>query len=132
MGFQEPEVVHYEQLTAGYTYFVMYGRCTATDGSSGICVPYVDPETYPPQTTGICFAAGTQPLGADCAPNLQAEWGVPPGALCAPPGLCAPSEDGGVCTQACDPSGTFDAGCPASANCMQVPDYTDKYLGLCQ
>src|SRR3954467_10549032 len=28
MGFEEPEVVHYEQLTEGYTYFVMYGRCT--------------------------------------------------------------------------------------------------------
>src|SRR5476649_370705 len=27
MGFQEPEVVHYEQLTEGYTYFVMYWRC---------------------------------------------------------------------------------------------------------
>src|SRR5664279_5686921 len=27
MGFQEPEVVHYEPLTEGYTYFVMYGRC---------------------------------------------------------------------------------------------------------
>ncbi len=30
MGFDEPEVVHYEQLTEGYTYFVMYGRCTRT------------------------------------------------------------------------------------------------------
>jgi beta-lysine 5,6-aminomutase beta subunit len=30
MGFEEPEVVHYEQLTEGYTYFVMYGRCTKT------------------------------------------------------------------------------------------------------
>ena len=30
MGFQEPEVVHYQQLTDGYTYFVMYGRCTAS------------------------------------------------------------------------------------------------------
>ena len=30
MGFEEPEVVHYEQLTEGYTYFVMYGRCTQT------------------------------------------------------------------------------------------------------
>jgi beta-lysine 5,6-aminomutase beta subunit len=30
MGFEEPEVVHYEQLTEGYTYFVMYGRCTRT------------------------------------------------------------------------------------------------------
>ena len=27
MGFEHPEVVHYEQLTDGYTYFVMYGRC---------------------------------------------------------------------------------------------------------
>src|SRR5437762_1778430 len=26
MGFEEPEVVHYQQLTDGYTYFVMYGR----------------------------------------------------------------------------------------------------------
>jgi beta-lysine 5,6-aminomutase beta subunit len=30
MGFQEPEVVHYEEITEGYTYFVMYGRCLAT------------------------------------------------------------------------------------------------------
>src|SRR5258708_15343392 len=30
MGFDEPEVVHYEQLTAGYTYFVMYGTCAQT------------------------------------------------------------------------------------------------------
>jgi beta-lysine 5,6-aminomutase beta subunit len=30
MGFDEPEVVHYEQLTEGYTYFVMYGACSQT------------------------------------------------------------------------------------------------------
>jgi beta-lysine 5,6-aminomutase beta subunit len=30
MGFEEPEVVHYQGLTAGYTYFVMFGRCTQT------------------------------------------------------------------------------------------------------
>jgi beta-lysine 5,6-aminomutase beta subunit len=30
MGFEEPEVVHYEQLTEGYTYFVGYGRCSQT------------------------------------------------------------------------------------------------------
>ena len=30
IGFEDPEVVHYEQLTAGYTYFVMYARCTQT------------------------------------------------------------------------------------------------------
>jgi beta-lysine 5,6-aminomutase beta subunit len=30
MGFSAPEVVHYEQLTEGYTYFVMYGTCAQT------------------------------------------------------------------------------------------------------
>jgi beta-lysine 5,6-aminomutase beta subunit len=30
IGFEEPEVVHYEELTEGYTYFVMYGRCAVT------------------------------------------------------------------------------------------------------
>jgi len=30
MGFEQPEVVHYERLLDGYTYFVMYGRCAAT------------------------------------------------------------------------------------------------------
>jgi beta-lysine 5,6-aminomutase beta subunit len=30
IGFAEPEVVHYEQLTDGYTYFVMFGKCTQT------------------------------------------------------------------------------------------------------
>jgi beta-lysine 5,6-aminomutase beta subunit len=30
MGFDEPEVVHYQQITEGYTYFVMYGVCSQT------------------------------------------------------------------------------------------------------
>ena len=30
MGFEHPEVVHYQGLTEGYTYFVMYGECTQT------------------------------------------------------------------------------------------------------
>src|SRR5271167_578017 len=30
MGYDGPEVVHYEELTPGFTYFVLYGRCTAT------------------------------------------------------------------------------------------------------
>jgi beta-lysine 5,6-aminomutase beta subunit len=30
MGFGHPEVVHYQSLTDGYTYFVMFGECTAT------------------------------------------------------------------------------------------------------
>jgi beta-lysine 5,6-aminomutase beta subunit len=30
MGFEHPEVVHYQELTDGYTYFVMFGECSAT------------------------------------------------------------------------------------------------------
>jgi len=30
MGLEHSEVVHYQPLTAGYTYFVMYGECTHT------------------------------------------------------------------------------------------------------
>ncbi len=30
MGFEHPEVVHYQSLTDGYTYFVMFGECSAT------------------------------------------------------------------------------------------------------
>ncbi len=30
MGFDHPEVVHYQSLTEGYTYFVMFGECTST------------------------------------------------------------------------------------------------------
>jgi beta-lysine 5,6-aminomutase beta subunit len=30
MGLERPEVVHYQRLLDGYTYFVVYGRCTHT------------------------------------------------------------------------------------------------------
>jgi beta-lysine 5,6-aminomutase beta subunit len=30
MGLEHPEVVHYQGLTEGYTYFVMFGECNAT------------------------------------------------------------------------------------------------------
>lgn len=30
MGFESPEVVHYQELTQGYTYFVMFGNCQHT------------------------------------------------------------------------------------------------------
>ena len=30
MGLEHPEVVHYQRLTEGYTYFVMFGECSAT------------------------------------------------------------------------------------------------------
>ena len=37
MGFEEPEVVHYEELTEGYTYFVMYGALHARRSTSRRC-----------------------------------------------------------------------------------------------
>jgi beta-lysine 5,6-aminomutase beta subunit len=49
MGFDDPEVVHYEQLTEGYTYFVMYGACaqsvdfTALEGE-GFNIEYMSEE----------------------------------------------------------------------------------------
>ena len=30
MGLEHPEVVHYQRLTDGYSYFVMFGECTHT------------------------------------------------------------------------------------------------------
>ncbi len=30
MGFEQPEVVHYQRLTEGYTYFVMFASCQQT------------------------------------------------------------------------------------------------------
>ena len=30
LGFEHPEVVHYQELTEGYTYFVMFGECVHT------------------------------------------------------------------------------------------------------
>src|SRR6476469_2876956 len=57
MGFEEPEVVHYQQLTPGYTYFVMYGRCTTT----------VDYSSYHDQGFDIEF------LGEDAIDRLAAE-----------------------------------------------------------
>jgi beta-lysine 5,6-aminomutase beta subunit len=49
MGFRDPEVVHYEALTDGYTYFVMYGECvqrvdfTALQGE-GFDIEYMSEE----------------------------------------------------------------------------------------
>ena len=36
MGLEHPEVVHYQRLTEGYTYFVMFGECTHTVNYSSL------------------------------------------------------------------------------------------------
>lgn len=44
MGFDEPAVVYANDLGIGYTYFVMYGKCTHTVDYTSIVVPKVDVE----------------------------------------------------------------------------------------
>ena len=49
MGLENPEVVHYQELTAGYTYFMMFGECThavdyTTLSDEGFDVEYMTEE----------------------------------------------------------------------------------------
>ena len=44
MGFEHPEVVHYQSLTDGYTYFVMFGECTSTVDYASLSVEGFDIE----------------------------------------------------------------------------------------
>lgn len=44
MGFENPAVVYSKDLGVGYTYFVMYGKCTHTVDYTSIEVPKVDME----------------------------------------------------------------------------------------
>lgn len=42
MGFDNPQIVYYKELTPGYTYFVCYGSCTHTVDYTTISVPKVE------------------------------------------------------------------------------------------
>ena len=42
MGFENPQIVYYKELTPGYTYFVCYGNCTHTVDYTTITVPKVE------------------------------------------------------------------------------------------
>jgi beta-lysine 5,6-aminomutase beta subunit len=44
MGFDDPAVVFSKDLGVGYTYFVIYGKCTHTVDYTSIEVPKVDME----------------------------------------------------------------------------------------
>jgi beta-lysine 5,6-aminomutase beta subunit len=86
MGFEEPEVVHYEQLTEGYTYFVMYGRCaqtidfTALQGEGGD-VQYMSEDEIerfaaehvgrPIVVVGASTGSDTHSVGIDAMLNLK-------------------------------------------------------------
>jgi beta-lysine 5,6-aminomutase beta subunit len=86
MGFEEPEVVHYEQLTPGYTYFVMYGRCVVRiDFSSlheeGFDIEYMNEEQIeafaaehvgrPIVVVGASTGSDTHSVGIDAMLNLK-------------------------------------------------------------
>jgi beta-lysine 5,6-aminomutase beta subunit len=86
MGFAEPEVVHYEQLTAGYTYFVMYGRCTQTVDfaalqGEGFDVEYMSEDEIehfaqthlgrPIVVVGASTGSDTHSVGIDAMLNLK-------------------------------------------------------------
>ncbi|HPX75503.1 MAG TPA: OAM dimerization domain-containing protein [Bacteroidales bacterium] len=42
MGFEEPQVVYFKELTKGFTFFVCYGSCTHTVDFTNIHVPKVE------------------------------------------------------------------------------------------
>ncbi|HUB75364.1 MAG TPA: OAM dimerization domain-containing protein [Solirubrobacteraceae bacterium] len=86
MGFEEPEVVHYERLTEGYTYFVMYGRCAqsvdfASLQDTGFDIEYMseDEVEYFAQThlgrrvvvVGASTGSDTHSVGIDAMLNLK-------------------------------------------------------------
>jgi beta-lysine 5,6-aminomutase beta subunit len=86
MGFEGPEVVHYEELTPGYTYFVMYGRCTATVDflalqGEGFDIEYMSEEEIerfaaehvgrPIVVVGASTGTDTHSVGIDAMLNLK-------------------------------------------------------------
>jgi len=86
MGFEQPEVVHYERLTDGYTYFVLYGRCThsvdfQTLSQEGFEIEYMSEaeiESYagehvgrPIVVVGASTGTDTHSVGIDAMLNLK-------------------------------------------------------------
>jgi beta-lysine 5,6-aminomutase beta subunit len=86
MGLEHPEVVHYQKLTDGYTFFVMFGECTHTvDYSSisedGFDVEYMTEEEIeafarehirrPVVVVGASTGTDTHSVGIDAMLNLK-------------------------------------------------------------
>ena len=86
MGFEHPEVVHYQSLTAGYTYFVMFGECTSTvDYASlseeGFDIEYMSEDEIeafagehvgrPIVVVGAATGTDTHSVGIDAMLNLK-------------------------------------------------------------
>jgi beta-lysine 5,6-aminomutase beta subunit len=86
MGLEHPEVVHYQRLTDGYTYFVMFGECThAVDYASlsdeGADTEYMSEEEIeafvhehigrPVVVVGAATGTDTHSVGIDAMLNLK-------------------------------------------------------------
>jgi beta-lysine 5,6-aminomutase beta subunit len=86
MGFAHPEVVHYQELTDGYTYFVMFGEATQTvDYASlsdeGFDVEYMSEDEIeefasrqigrPVVVVGAATGTDTHSVGIDAMLNLK-------------------------------------------------------------
>jgi beta-lysine 5,6-aminomutase beta subunit len=86
MGLEHPEVVHYESLTPGYTYFVMFGECTHTVdyesiSGEGFEVEYMTEEEIeafarehigrPVVVVGASTGTDTHSVGIDAMLNLK-------------------------------------------------------------
>jgi beta-lysine 5,6-aminomutase beta subunit len=85
-GFESPEVVHYEELTPGYTYFVMYARCPYTVDflalqGEGFDIEYMSEEEIervaaeaigrPIVVVGASTGSDTHSVGIDAMLNLK-------------------------------------------------------------
>src|SRR5271156_5755532 len=86
IGFEEPEVVHYEELTEGYTYFVMYGRCVQSVDfdalqNEGFDIEYMNEDEIehfavthigrPIVVVGASTGSDTHSVGIDAMLNLK-------------------------------------------------------------
>jgi beta-lysine 5,6-aminomutase beta subunit len=86
MGLEHPEVVHYQSLTAGYTFFVMFGQCThtvdyASLSEDGFEVEYMTEEEIeafarehirrPVVVVGASTGTDTHSVGIDAMLNLK-------------------------------------------------------------
>jgi len=86
MGLEHPEVVHYQRLTDGYTYFVMFGECThtvdyASLSDEGFDVEYMSEDEIesfarerigrPVVVVGAATGTDTHSVGIDAMLNLK-------------------------------------------------------------
>lgn len=92
MGVERPEVVHYQQILPGYTYFVVYGRCTHTVDFSTVSAETFDIEYLaedevdrfaeervgrPIVVVGASTGTDTHSVGIDAMLNVKGFHGSP-------------------------------------------------------